>query len=278
MADHKMFERVKKLIALQAPTRNISTPAAAFGKSMRNAARNYASVGVVALFVSGVASPAVLAGADEEAAGTVSMQPSSVVAQQSGSADRDAVAGGKVVLDKGNRKPSGGGAPAPRSDDPAAHDRHADEKAKDDKSAEKSAESDAKEASGGGAQPASAPEPVDEVDGWIRTAIDVMQDNGVPVSEKDIPSIRTVIEKESSGNPRAINLWDINAKRGIPSKGLMQTIDPTFQAYKLPGYEDIYDPVSNIIAGVRYTLSRYGSFEKHPGLASMASGGSYRGY
>ena len=119
---------------------------------------------------------------------------------------------------------------------------------------------------------------MDQVDAWIRTAIDVMQDNGVPVSEADIPSIRTVIEKESSGDPQAINLWDINAKRGTPSKGLMQTIDSTFDAYKLPGYEDIYDPVSNIIAGVRYTLSRYGSFAEHPGLASMASGGGYRGY
>ncbi|WP_298180544.1 transglycosylase SLT domain-containing protein [Saccharomonospora sp.] len=271
MADHKMFERVKKLIALQAPTRNIPMPSSVFGKSMRNAARSYASVGVIALFVGGVASPAVMAGTDEEAVRTVSAQSSSVVAQQNDSAGKD---GGE--LDDGNHKPSGGGAPAPRSDDPAAHEELAAAEPEGD--AEQPAEPAENEAGGGGAQPAGAVEPVDQVDAWIRTAIDVMQDNGVPVSEADIPSIRTVIERESSGDPQAINLWDINAKRGTPSKGLMQTIDSTFDAYKLPGYEDIYDPVSNIIAGVRYTLSRYGSFAEHPGLASMASGGGYRGY
>ncbi len=121
-------------------------------------------------------------------------------------------------------------------------------------------------------------EPVDQLDGWIRTAIDIMQAEGVAVSEEHIDEIRTVIEKESSGDPRAINNWDINAKRGTPSKGLMQTIDPTFNAYKLPGYDDIYNPVDNIIAGVRYTLDRYGSFAEHPGLAQMAAGGGYRGY
>jgi SLT domain-containing protein len=58
----------------------------------------------------------------------------------------------------------------------------------------------------------------------------------------------------------------------------MQCIDSTFNSYKLPGHDDIYSPVDNIIAGVRYTLGRYGSFANHPGLASMAHGGGYQGY
>jgi hypothetical protein len=66
--------------------------------------------------------------------------------------------------------------------------------------------------------------------------------------------------------------------KGTPSKGLMQCIDPTFQAHKLPGHGDIYNPVDNIIAGVRYTFDRYGGFEGHPGLKSMAGGGGYQGY
>ncbi len=69
-----------------------------------------------------------------------------------------------------------------------------------------------------------------------------------------------------------------NAAKGTPSKGLMQCIDPTFEAHKLPGHDDIYNPVDNIIAGVRYTFDRYGGFEGHPGLASMAGGGGYQGY
>ena len=68
------------------------------------------------------------------------------------------------------------------------------------------------------------------------------------------------MQTESGGNPNAIKNWDINAKNGTPSKGLMQVIDPTFKAYAYPGYDkNIYDPLSNMLAAIRYTLSRYGS-------------------
>ena len=67
------------------------------------------------------------------------------------------------------------------------------------------------------------------------------------------------MQTESGGNPNAINNWDINAVNGTPSKGLMQVIDPTFQAYKYPGYDNIWDPLSNMLAAIRYTVSRYGS-------------------
>lgn len=118
----------------------------------------------------------------------------------------------------------------------------------------------------------------DQIDQWISEATDIMEDAGYAVSDDDSDEIRTVIVHESGGDPNAINLWDSNAVKGIPSKGLMQTIDPTFDAYKMPGHEDIYDPVDNIIAGWRYTLDRYGSLDNHPGLKSMANGGDYRGY
>ena len=40
----------------------------------------------------------------------------------------------------------------------------------------------------------------------------------------------------------------------------MQVIDPTFKAYAYPGYDkNIYDPLSNMLAAIRYTMSRYGS-------------------
>jgi SLT domain-containing protein len=68
------------------------------------------------------------------------------------------------------------------------------------------------------------------------------------------------MKSESNGNPRAINNWDSNAKRGTPSKGLLQLIDPTFLAYAGP-YKSrgIWDPFANIYAGVNYAKSRYGS-------------------
>ncbi|MBK1784783.1 transglycosylase SLT domain-containing protein [Prauserella cavernicola] len=128
-----------------------------------------------------------------------------------------------------------------------------------------------------GGPPSSGPPP-GNVDQWIREAIKILQANGIPVTEDNIDEIWTIIEKESGGDPHALNDWDSNAAKGTPSKGLMQCIDPTFEAHKLPGHDDIYDPVDNIIAGVRYTFDRYGGFEGHPGLASMAGGGGYQGY
>ena len=68
------------------------------------------------------------------------------------------------------------------------------------------------------------------------------------------------MQQESGGNPNAINNWDSNAARGTPSKGLMQVIDPTFAAYRDPGLSaNIYDPLANIVASMRYALARYGS-------------------
>lgn len=67
------------------------------------------------------------------------------------------------------------------------------------------------------------------------------------------------MDQESGGNPAAINDWDSNAAAGTPSKGLMQVIDPTFQSYKDPGYDDIWDPESNIRASMNYAVAAYGS-------------------
>jgi hypothetical protein len=69
-----------------------------------------------------------------------------------------------------------------------------------------------------------------------------------------------------------------NAAKGTPSKGLMQCIDPTFNSYKLPGHDDIWNPVDNICAGVNYAVKRYGSLDNVPGIKAMSRGGAYRGY
>ncbi|WP_369028203.1 transglycosylase SLT domain-containing protein, partial [Nocardia farcinica] len=84
--------------------------------------------------------------------------------------------------------------------------------------------------------------PTGEQAQWIQEAIRVLRENGYDVSDSDAAIIAAIIEKESGGNPNAINLWDSNAAAGIPSKGLMQTIDPTFNSYKLAGHDDIWNP------------------------------------
>ncbi|MFF7855949.1 transglycosylase SLT domain-containing protein [Streptomyces sp. NPDC007904] len=99
----------------------------------------------------------------------------------------------------------------------------------------------------------------DNLDGWIRESLSVMAQNGIPGSYE---GIHRNVMRESSGNPNAVNLWDSNAAAGTPSKGLLQVIDPTFQAYHVPGTAfDPYDPVANITAACNYAADRYGSID-----------------
>ncbi|OIK00058.1 transglycosylase SLT domain-containing protein [Streptomyces colonosanans] len=97
------------------------------------------------------------------------------------------------------------------------------------------------------------------LDSWIRQSLTIMAQHGIPGSYNGI--YRNVM-RESSGNPKAINLWDSNAQAGIPSKGLLQVIDPTFRTYHVPGTAfDPYDPVANITAACNYAAARYGSID-----------------
>ncbi|NUQ95295.1 MAG: hypothetical protein HOY79_01590 [Streptomyces sp.] len=72
--------------------------------------------------------------------------------------------------------------------------------------------------------------------------------------------LNTLIGRESSWNPRAINLSDSNAAAGDPSRGLGQAIMSTFLAYHVPGTSwDIYDPVANVASITRYIVGTYGN-------------------
>jgi hypothetical protein len=99
----------------------------------------------------------------------------------------------------------------------------------------------------------------DNLDGWIREARDIMKKHDIPGT---YDGIHRNIMRESSGNPKAINDWDINAINGIPSKGLLQVIPPTFKAYHVPGTSwNIYDPVANIAAACNYAADKYGTMD-----------------
>lgn len=96
------------------------------------------------------------------------------------------------------------------------------------------------------------------VERWRPTVMQALGLTGQPGTHADITLRR--MNQESGGNPRAINNWDSNAARGTPSKGLMQVIDPTFARYRHPGLpNDIWDPLANVAASMRYALGRYGS-------------------
>ncbi|MEV3914271.1 transglycosylase SLT domain-containing protein [Streptomyces canus] len=97
------------------------------------------------------------------------------------------------------------------------------------------------------------------LDGWIKESLDIMKAKGIPGSYN---GLHRNILRESSGNPNAINNWDINAINGIPSKGLLQVIPPTFRAYHVAGTSwNIYDPVANITAAANYAADKYGSMD-----------------
>ena len=89
------------------------------------------------------------------------------------------------------------------------------------------------------------------------------------------PRVLYQMQTESGGNPNAINLTDINAQRGDPSRGLLQTIGSTFAAYHVPGTSmNIYDPLANIAAAINYALHTYGPTLMRGGMGM----GSGRGY
>ena len=95
------------------------------------------------------------------------------------------------------------------------------------------------------------------VERWRPLVEKLLKVKGQPISLTD--TVLRRMHQESRGDPGAINNWDINAQNGTPSKGLMQVIDTTFQDHKDPGYDDIWDPESNIRASMNYAIWRYGS-------------------
>lgn len=112
---------------------------------------------------------------------------------------------------------------------------------------------------------------------WKPYVIQALKANGFDASAYQVAAWMRVIQRESNGNPKAINLWDSNAKAGIPSKGLVQTIDPTFNAYKFPGHNDVYNGYDDLLAGIHYMKSIYGSgssaFARVSGPEGYANGG-----
>lgn len=152
-----------------------------------------------------------------------------------------------------------------------AHDKHeaaeaAAKRRAAQAAAEKKAEAarKAKEAASRSAErtqvkPVAAKTYANNLDGWIREALDIMKKHDIPGTYNGL--YRNTM-RESSGNPNAINNWDINAQNGVPSIGLLQVIKPTFDAYHVPGTAwSQYDPVANLTAAANYAADRYGSID-----------------
>ena len=94
---------------------------------------------------------------------------------------------------------------------------------------------------------------------WRDSVVKALEANGIEANNFRVSKILATIQKESGGNPNAQNNWDINALRGDPSIGLMQTIGRTFNAYKHPGHNNIRNGYDNLLAAINYIKHRYGT-------------------
>jgi len=117
------------------------------------------------------------------------------------------------------------------------------------------------------------------VERWRSLATRVARAKG-----EDLASVQVMLNqmsRESSGNPRAINLTDINAQRGTPSVGLLQFIPATFKGNADPGFNaDIYDPESQMRAWYNYINGKYSGYAKfgQRGYGAYATGGMVDGF
>ena len=111
------------------------------------------------------------------------------------------------------------------------------------------------------------------VNQWAGTVLQALSMLHLPMSL--MGQVLYQMQTESGGNPNAINLSDINAQMGDPSRGLLQVIGATFSAFHVPGTSgNIYDPLANVAAAINYAMHRYG-----PTLLSGGMGmGSGHGY
>ncbi|MFD3518766.1 transglycosylase SLT domain-containing protein [Streptomyces sp. NPDC058657] len=215
------------------------------GHSRLTKTHRFSIAGVAALGAASLALTVLPGGGPAEAeAGTQHMASVAMVASQ-GSSAQMSIAKQHAAADR-------------QAQDAAA----AKAKAAVDKVKKAKAEADAKKREAKqAASRAAARKPVyaNNLDGWIREALAIMKAKGIPGS---YDGLHRNIMRESDGNPRAINNWDINAQKGTPSIGLLQVIKPTFDAYHVPGTpRSQYHPVANLTAAANYAADRYGSID-----------------
>lgn len=94
---------------------------------------------------------------------------------------------------------------------------------------------------------------------WRESVVRALKANGIEPNDFRVSKILATIQRESGGDPNVQNNWDSNARAGTPSIGLMQTIQPTFDAYKHAGHNNIRNGYDNLLAAINYIKHRYGT-------------------
>lgn len=70
----------------------------------------------------------------------------------------------------------------------------------------------------------------------------------VNLDQNGLSAVLRRINQESGGSETVTNNWDSNARAGHPSTGLLQYIQPTFDTWKVQGYEDIHKGFHQLLA------------------------------
>lgn len=94
---------------------------------------------------------------------------------------------------------------------------------------------------------------------WRESVVRALEANGIEPNNFRVSKILATIQRESNGDPNVQNNWDSNARAGHPSIGLMQTIGPTFNAYKHSGHNNIRNGYDNLLAAINYIKHTYGT-------------------
>ncbi|CRK61350.1 hypothetical protein [Alloactinosynnema sp. L-07] len=92
---------------------------------------------------------------------------------------------------------------------------------------------------------------------WIGSAVEILINHGVDPSRINAEQIAQIVDRNSGGNPHAMNLQAPSVSEGYPPKGMMQITDQMFQQHQVQGYGNIWAPVDNMLAGVMYFLAQW---------------------
>lgn len=83
---------------------------------------------------------------------------------------------------------------------------------------------------------------------WTEAVKHAAKMMNVNLDQNGLNAVLRRINQESGGSETVTNNWDSNAQAGHPSTGLLQYIQPTFDKWKVQGYEDIHKGFHQLLA------------------------------